>query len=149
MQVSVRVIGNERVNRMVSSLPKSTEKAIGSISKEFMDAVKKSAKLRAPRKTGELADSINWKSWGKNRLILTVDSPYGAYQELGFTPHWVHAGMSTGNKSGTIGSAFNIAGFAFVKKHTPFIQPALESNLSKLPNLLQKGVDTAIKNARR
>ena len=149
MQVSMRLVGNERVTRMVANLPKSTEKAIGSVSKEFMDAVRKSAKLRAPRQTGELAQSINWKAYGDNRLILTVDSPYGAYQELGFTPHWVHALMSTGNKSGTIGSAFNIAGFAFVKKHTPFIQPALESNLPKLPNLLQKGVDTAIKSARR
>lgn len=149
MEVRLRMVGDKRITRMLNALPKSTEKEIGKVSKTFMDAVKKSAKLRAPRHTGELADSINWKPLGKNKLVLTVDSPYGIYQEKGFKPHWVHALMPTKNSLGTIGNAFNIAGFMRVQKHTPFLQPALDANINKLPELLKMGTNNAIKNARR
>lgn len=113
-----------------------------------MRDVRKSAKLRAPRQTGELANSIiltkNGKQW-----ILEVQSPYGRYQEEGFKPHWIHAGTPTKNSTGTVGSALNVAGFVKVSKHTPFIRPALEHNLSKLAQRLSNATNKAIKRSKK
>lgn len=148
MTLRIQIRGLKRLNRFMINLPKHTEKEIFKKSKEFMVFVKKSARLRAPKSTGELARSINFKVKGK-QIVLTVDSPYAIFQEEGFTPHWVHAGLPTRNSLGTIGNAFNIAGFAFVSKHTPFIKPALEAGLNQLPSMLNKGIKQAIIKSRR
>ena len=144
----VEVKGMRRVTKMLKGLPPAMNKEIMKKSDEFMRFVQKSAKLRAPRWTGALAESIKVKKKA-NEIILTVDSPYGLYQERGFKPHWVHAWLPTKNTLGTVGDAFNIGGFAFVQKSTPFIRPALEAGLSNLPNMLKNGTKIAINKARR
>ena len=88
-----------------------------------------------------------------NKINLLVDSPHAIFQEEGFRPHWLHKSMGnfalwlavkgyTGNKQ-----------FFYVSKSKAqvggFIKPALEKNLSNLPNLLNKGVKRAIDKARR
>ncbi|RLG13709.1 hypothetical protein DRN69_05130 [Candidatus Pacearchaeota archaeon] len=141
--IQIQLQGVRKVRRFIEGLPKNMEKEIDKENGKFIKDVQKSAKLRAPRMTGELANSIvvtkNGKSW-----ILEVKSPYGKYQEEGFRPHWVHALLPTRNKLGTIGEAFNIAGFAKVSKHTPFIKPALEHNLSKLAQRMGRATRKAI-----
>ncbi len=149
MVIRIEVKGIKRVNKMMVRLPKEMNKEIMKKSIEFMRFVQKSAKLRAPRQTGELAQSIVFKKTTKDSVMLIVGSPYGIFQEEGFKPHWVHALLPTRNKLGTIGDAFNIAGFAFVSRHTPFIAPALEAGLTRLPNMLSQGTKNAINKARR
>lgn len=148
--IQIQIQGLERVNRFIAELPKQTEKEIMKASEQFMRDTQKSAKLRAPRMTGELANSISFSKKGKN-LILQVLSNYGIFQELGYKSHWVHAGLPTRNSLGTIGNALNFAGFMYLKgsegKH--FVQFALEKNLSNLPNLLQKGINDAIQKSRK
>ena len=146
--ITVQVRGMEKVQNIFRNLPKNMEKEIMKKSDEFMKFVQKSAKLRAPKMTGELAQSIKVTK-GKKNVTLIVESPYGIYQEYGFEPHWVHALLPTRNALGTIGNAYNIAGFMFVSKHTPFITPALGKGLFRLPTMLKNGARNAIDKSRR
>lgn len=141
-------IGWEKVQRFLAKLPEEINKEILNKSEEFMRFVQKSAKLRAPRFTGQLAESITVRRIG-NQINLLVDSPYGIFQEQGFTPHWVHKSMGnfglwlaikgyTGNKD-----------FFYVKQFKPFIFPALEMGLDRLPLFLQQGLNNAISKSRR
>lgn len=56
---------------------------------EMAKWVTKSAKLRAPRASGFLRDSIDWTTMGTNFFSVTVDAYYGAFQEYGFETHRV------------------------------------------------------------
>ena len=142
--IQVQIKGLNKVQRFIGNLPKKMDKEINNESGNWMKLVKKSAKLRAPRHTGELAKSIFLVKKG-NQWILEVRSPYGRYQEEGFAPHWIHAWMPTKNSLGTVGDALNIAGLIKVKKNTPFIAPAIEHNLSKLANKMFNASSMAIR----
>jgi len=142
--IKVQVKGLNKVRRYLSNLGPRINKQIMKAGDEFTGFVQKSAKLRAPRMTGELARSIKKKK-GRKHITVFSDSPYAAFQEFGFKPHWVHAGTSTRNSAGTIGAAYNVSGFLFVKKHTPFILPAFEMGISQLPNLIERKMAKALK----
>ncbi len=148
--IQIRVVGAKEVQTMLAKLPGNLNKEINQTNGQFMKDVQKSAKLRAPKQTGELAQSIHVEQTGKNEWTLFVDSPYGVFQEEGFKPHWVHAWQSSRNKLGTVGNALqtNPAGYAYVKKYTPFVKPALEHNLSKLAQKLSNAAGEAIKKSR-
>ena len=137
MVISLKITGLAKVENLFRNLPKEMQKEINKDSMTFMKRVRKSAKLRAPRDTGELAKSIMITGKDK-KIILSVSAPYAVFQEYGFKPHWIHSDMIKGsNKLGG-------TGFFFVKKSTPFIIPALEHNLSQLPILLLQGTKRAI-----
>ncbi|KKM80820.1 hypothetical protein LCGC14_1335960 [marine sediment metagenome] len=115
-----------------------------------MRDIQKSAKLRAPRWTGKLAKSIIVREIKKNTVMLTVNSPYGAFQELGFKPHYVELRRST--RSGHVVADWartkgvkGQTGSIFVSKFKPFIRPALEMNLSRLSQKLTLAAGFAIK----
>ena len=147
MVIKVEIRGAKRVNRLFANLPATLNKEILKTSTEFMTAVQKSAKLRAPRMTGRLAKSIHLKKTRKTTIKLIVDSPYGMFQDKGFKPHLIYSDMGD-RMGGTVGGLFNSFDSAFfVKKFTPFITPALEHNLSNLPKALSRGTNEAIKKA--
>ena len=144
--------GDKRVFRLLQDLP---EKIDGELTKgnfSFLKAVKKSAKLRIARHrmTGELSDSIKilpTKIKGKvKQSRLIVASPYGIFQEEGYKGHWVHAGTSTRNRLGTIGDAYNVAGFFWIKrsKGLHFMKKAVEKQLSTFSQRLDKSVRRSI-----
>lgn len=125
------------LSRKLKGLPNELNKQLSESSGEFMKAVKKSAKLRVLKDTKGLKDSIKLKKL-KNGWELVVGSPHGRHQEEGFKPHWIHSDMIKSTK-------LKGDGFFFVSKSKPFIKPALEHNLSNLPNILSKSVKQAIK----
>jgi len=151
--VQIQVTGIKEVNKFFLRLPTEVNKQISIDVDIFMKATQKSAKLRAPRWTGKLAASIRYIKAGKQWRII-VDSPYGIFQEFGFRPHYVQLGRSTR-------SGFAVADWAasqgvrdwkgsiFVSKYKPFIMPALEINIAKLPMMLSTGAKKAINKARR
>lgn len=152
IQVSVR--GIEKVHRMMARLPNEMNKEIGKDSEQFMKNTRKSAKLRAPRWTGALANSIKYAKKGKAQWTIVVDSPYGYFQEYGFRPHYVQLFRPT--RSGFVVADWAASkgvptwmGSIFVAKHKPFITPALQVNIAKLPSMLSQGVRRAITKARR
>jgi hypothetical protein len=148
MPIQMQINGLEKVNKFLIEFPERTEKELNLVIDEFSKRVQKSAKIRAPRDTRELANSITVRPTAKNEVSVIVESPYGYFQEFGFRPHWIHTSMITGsNKFSQIYGGKE--GFIFVAKSTPFLQPALETNLSNLPNMLKNGMDKAIKGAKR
>ena len=84
MPVTITILGVEKVNKMLISLPMKTLKAVDGAEDTFMRFVQKSAKLRAPRFSGQLADSIKKNKISTGKWELTVDSPYGFFQEYGW-----------------------------------------------------------------
>lgn len=153
MSSLVTVRGDKKVIGILQNLPKELDKNLTMTNLLFLKAVRKSAKLRLSRHkmTGDLSDSIKilpTKVKGKTKQKrLIVDSPYGIYQEEGYKGHWVHAGTSTKNRLGTIGDAYNIAGFMWIKKSSGlhYIKRAVEKQLSTFSQKLDRAVGRAIK----
>lgn len=124
----------------LNGISRAMNKEISKGSSEWMRKVQKSAKLRAPKDTKELKDSI-FTVKTKNGWDLIVASKQGFYQEEGFKPHWIHSDMI----KGTNNPRLKRKGFHWVSKSKPFVRPALEHNLSNLPNILTKSTKMALK----
>lgn len=140
--ISIQIKGLNKTNGFLRRLPIRMRRELNITSGEFMKAVRKSAKLMAPRDTGELANSIVIRKDGRT-WILEVQSPYGIFQEEGFTPHWIHSDMIKGSRKLTR------KGFYFVKRYKPFVTPAMERNLSKLSQGLNRAVNKAVERSKR
>lgn len=150
MPIVMRIKGLDRTRKFFAQLPEQLNKDTMKTSDKFMRFVQKSAKLRAPRFTGKLAQSIIVIK-RKNEIILIVDSPYGIFQEKGYRPHWVQIWRST--RAGlTITDWVETKGVRtpfwrnsiFVSSYKPFIAPALESGLNQLPSWLNQSTKQAI-----
>ncbi|KKM65136.1 hypothetical protein LCGC14_1494360 [marine sediment metagenome] len=147
MVMNIKIMGNKRMNNFVLKILKNTEKEIMKSSREFIRFIQRSAKLRAPRETGKLAKSIVVKR-GRKIIKIIVDSPYGIFQEEGFTPHWIHTSMSD-RVGGTVGGFIGRKGFIFVRRFKPFIKPALAMGLSRLPMLMNRAMEKSVAKSRR
>ena len=134
----VEITGGEKVNKLVLELPKKEENVLSKGNMKFLKMVRKSAKLMAPRDTTQLATSISirpTKTKGKiQQYLLQVTTPHAIYQEEGFRPHWAYIRNSSKLPPGLY----------FVRKNTPFVKPAIEKNLNKFFQGLNKGVGRAI-----
>ena len=150
--VKVTLYGLDAVQRMLVKLPKNVDNEVDKTEGDFMSFVKKSAKLRAPRFSGQLAESINKFQNKKGQWELIVESPYGWFQEHGFEGKFLLAGMPVqgGYRIGDWMQAKGMEGFGFRPSGIahPFVQPALESGLNHLPNMLSNAVKKAIKESR-
>jgi len=140
--MQIQVSGLNELNGYLRNLSPRLRKSISRESEQFMLDVRKSAKLRAPRDTKGLKDSIHVELTGANEWTLFVDSPHGVFQEEGFKPHWIHSDMIKGSNK------LKGEGFFFVSKSKPFVAPALETNLSKLDNRLSHVTDKAMRGSR-
>lgn len=138
--IQVQLNGLRKVQRFIEGLPKKLDKEISKESEQFMLDVKKSAKLRAPRDTGRLARSIIVVKKGKNRWVLEVQSPYGRFQEEGFK---AHSFITDPGRPGFATNKLPLGQFVKVKKHTPFVGPALEHQLSKIAQRMSKATKRA------
>jgi len=141
--MTIRVEGLNKFSGFIRNLPKNLDKGIGKESESFMGDVQKSAKLRAPRDTKGLKDSIHVELTGKNEWTLFVDSPHGVFQEEGFRPHPIPIEWLTIPGKGPHIS--NPKGWITVSKSTPFVRPALEHNLSKLAQRMGNATQRAVK----
>lgn len=152
--VTIEIRGVKRLNKFVIHLDKNTQKELDQVGVEFMKAFRKRAKLMSPRWSGTLADSImipkKKKGKSKTQIKLTVDSPYGIFQEEGFKPHFVAFSKST--RSGytfgdwALGHGILPEGVGlWVKGSKPFVKPAFERTLGDLPNILNIALNKAMK----
>lgn len=147
MAINVQITGVKEVNHLLLTLPQNMESEIMVANNEFARFVQRSAKLRAPRDTGNLSRSIVVTSANK-KITITVESPYGIFQEFGFRPHFVHANMSD-RMGSTIGARLGKKGFIFVQGFKPFISPALEMAIARLPMMMQRAAEKAVVKSRR
>ncbi len=144
IKVTVEGKGLHGVNRLIKQLPYELNSDLLKSTSEFMKSVKKSAKLRAPKDTKELKDSIGLVK-RKNGWEIIANSPHAVYQEEGFKAHWIHTDMLR-NKGSSKSPKYS--GFMWVSKSKPFIRPALEHNLSNLHNILSKSIKRGIQEAK-
>lgn len=143
MAIVVKIKGLEKTQKFIVEFPKKLEKNIINVQKDFCSLVQKSAKLRSPRITGELANSIKIEL--KNKEInVVVDSPYAYFEEFGFRPHWIHSSMD--NRMGRkVGDILGKNGFIYVQwSGKPFIQPAMEIGLNKIDFMLENAVTKSL-----
>jgi len=149
----IQVKGIKQVQAMMDVLPNELNKELGNKApKEILTRIQKSARIRAPKWTGKLAESINLKRpYGKRKeWKLVVESPYAIFQEFGFRPHGVQLFRST--RSGLTVADWAASkgidpkkGVLFVSgTPQPFMIPALQSNLGAIPNILLKSTKNAI-----
>lgn len=167
VQMQIRVQGLNKVVRGMSQLPKSVSKMTDRETTLLMRRIQKSAKLRAPRWSGHLAESITLTIPKRGKLakqwVLTVGAPYGIFWELGFRPHWVRLDRST--RSGAtvadwaadkgltdinapISRGSLPVGFSRPTKR-PFIRPAFEKNIRTFGQKLDRSLKKAVQEAFR
>lgn len=142
MQIEIR--GLNKLNNYFIKLGPELNRQVIKTQKEFASFVQKSAKLRAPQgPTGALKNSIKVYPGKKNEIRVTVESPYAYFQEFGFRPHLIFPNMD--NRLGIRLSDLGFTHPVWVSKHTSFVQPAIEMGLNKLPLMLEKAADKAVK----
>jgi len=159
--MKLRITGMEKVENMFRNLPEAMQKEIQKQGMTFLKAVRKSAKLRAPRFTGYLASSIFVDKVGKKKVILSVEARYAAAMETGAgLPHyvskrklapWFGASRTRGAKMIAPGTPKGEGGpgMVIVRRYKPFVLPALEHNIARLQSMLNQGVKNAVSEARR
>lgn len=150
---NIQIRGINRLNKFMVELGPQLNKAIREEGLSFLKDVQKSAKLRAPRFTGQLAQSVKVLPSDSKKEIgrIIVDSPYGIFQEEGFTPHVVHSGMHT--RAGAriadwMSSKGKGRGYMTVRGFKPFIKPALEHNINRLSTKMSQAFNKAVKRSK-
>jgi hypothetical protein len=130
------------LNRTIPSVEQHFDQGNGS----FMNDVQRLARLLAPIDTGRLRDSIGLsgtiKRGATKQLKLIVNSPYGIFQEFGFEPH---AFLTDPGRPGFATNKLPLGQVVYVKKWTPFIQPAIEKMLRTYDTKLNSRMNRAIK----
>lgn len=150
--MTIEIKGLDKVRKLTAKLPQELTKEMMKVSMQFMRNVQKSAKLRAPRDTGFLASQLIIRKKAKIIILSTGEAYYAYYQEFGFTPHIIPKGyFQQHGMAPSIPGQFisRPSGYAFVGRSKPFMIPAMEINIAKLPNLLNKSSKKAIDKARK
>jgi hypothetical protein len=123
-----------------------------------VDVVANEARLRAPSKTGELANSIGVAVGGSFRAdtltgVVSAGAPHALAVEDGTRPHVIRPRF---RRALRFPSAGGRGGFAFAKKvhhpgtdPKPFLEPALESKADEIVGLFEDARDLAALKARR
>ena len=151
MVIQVKVIGAKRISRMMLNLGPELNKMIDRTGGAFLKSVQKGAKIRAPKLTGALAESIHVRRGSKKgNWIFSVDSPYGRFVEMGFKPHLVSSSAST-RAGSTIAAVYGIPmGVPLLVTATRgknFVGDSFQAAIPKLPKLLSQATNRAIKNS--
>ena len=135
----IEITGLDKVEKLLVELPKKEEDVLSRSNKKFIKDIQRTAKLMAPRDTGELASSIKGratKTKGKTQqYLLEATALHAKFQEDGFEPHFAFIRNSSKLSPGVY----------FVSKHTPFVKPAVEKNISRFSQNINAGIRGAIK----
>jgi len=162
MQITVRSeIG--KAEQYSIALPKQLSLTSHEATIEWAKKIQKSAKLRAPRWTTHLANNISVKAPRTGRVEVWSDAYYAGYQEFGYRPHFVSFlkhpillewqrqkyGEQNKNIDKDIPKGTGKKGHFFVKKYKPYLGPAIQANLGKLPGVFRKAIEDANKRSKR
>jgi len=106
--------------------------------KRIASFLQKSAKLRAPRASGYLAESITARMIGKNKFIVRAGAYYSGLQEYGYTPHLVSLSNYPQLQAWAMMKGYPIRNYFKVKKYTPFMGPAAEETKKRIPLFIKE-----------
>ena len=159
--ITVKTKGINKVRRGIRRLRKESLTQIYGVTEKTAKFIQKSAKLRARRWTGTLAENIKVKKTKRGNWIIESTAPYSVFQEYGFRRHWVHIDMPT--RSGftikdwlatkhpevlRLGKKFIKVG-GLPSSFRPHLRPALEKGLERNERMLELAIRRAIYNAFR
>jgi hypothetical protein len=152
--MKLTIYGDEKMHKFLAELVPNTFDEIDKTEGEFIAFIQKSAKLRAPRLTGALAQSIEKKQNKKGEWRLDVFSPYGWFQEHGFVAKEFQINPAMPTRAGVgggpfIGDIYGNFGKGTPKKSTPFVAPATEKGLNMLPAMLKEAAFKGANNSKQ
>lgn len=146
--VQVTITGIDKVEKYIMNLPAKIDKEGTELTRKLADMIASHARmLVAPFNTGtgDLRKSIDVSSIPHGHRVSAGafrqgGINYGWYQELGFTPHYIHRDMLDSrvrNKTR--------AKFWKVSRATPFMMPSLRSVVSRLNTELNRTADRIVR----
>ena len=140
LMITITMKGLGKVDSWMANIKGRIPRLSKEMAKEVASSFQKSAKLRAKKATGYLANSIIIQPYGKD-IRVSVNAPYGVAQELGFKRHlipieYIFQHLGTPGMPGQWVN--NPSGFVWVSKSTPFIMPALDATTQNLPNIARR-----------
>lgn len=139
----IQINNANEMETFLISIPKRLDVALSKNNTRFMERVRHGARARAPVDTGSLKESIKLEPMRKGKNVkkwkLVVSSPYGLFQEEGFTPHRFYAGGAFNSSKLSPGHSY------FVSKWTPFVKPAMDNELRTFGKKIDKSIRRVIK----
>ena len=144
-RVNIQIFGLKEVGQYLKDLSKQLEKEIILAQRDCAEMIAIEARNGAPESPlfgGAMKNSILRSNYGKTSRVFT-SNPYAVFQELGFTPHTIYPNME--NRMGIKLKDMGIKTPITVRKNTPFMQPAFDKGALRLPNMLEKAVNRAIR----
>jgi len=144
--ITITMKGFKETERWINEIRTRMPTLSIEMAQEVANSLSKSMKLRAPRATGTLANSINVVPITKG-FAVTVDAPYGVAQEYGFTPHVIPIEFifqhlaSPGARGQWVDNPIR---FVWVSKSTPFVMPALDATAQNFPNIARRFLDRMV-----
>jgi hypothetical protein len=145
MQIKITVTNGLEVPIMLKQLPNKLQEFIMSNSESYMVELRKALRMRMPKETGFMSNRI-FVDATQDGFVLTIDTPYAAAQEFGFTPHMIPIEYINQHKTDrTRGSwVSKPKGFVLVSKNTPFVEPSLNATNSLFIQLMNKALTKAL-----
>jgi len=152
--MKLEIKGLSKVNNMVSKLPQELEFNTIAEASNFLKNVRKRMLLRVPVDTGELKSGIGNVVKGKNYARITIQGKYLLQQEEGIgMPHYMPISLVKQKPHPRAKQAAGRLppkrGMVIARRYTPFVIPSLDSEIHKLPQMLQKVTKKAIAGANR
>ena len=159
VRINVKLTGDKEVASYYRRLERTLPRAGSAILDRYARFVQRSAKVRASARrwaaSGELAQSIEVKREGKNKITVTANARSAIPQELGYTPHYIsikHLSQkarqsmkeysfgltSTGTGSGK-------KGLIFVMQSTPYFDPAIKKANANMDKWITEELDKAVR----
>jgi len=145
--VNIIAMANKEKKKFYGSIGPALRKATKEYREQLAKDIQKSAKLRAPRWTGNLARSIKVRIENRDKIIVEATAPYAAAQEFGFRPHFVYAETSARNQGllvahwlqAKIGTIYHKV---YVKhRGHGYMVPALEFHIAKFAQQMEEKLD--------
>jgi len=158
-QLYITTRGLDSFRRFVRRFPLTMENYSDEGMTQIAKTVQKSAKLRAPKFTGFLANQITVIKTKKNHLAVhTGEAYYAMAQEFGFKPHLIPKAYFARHKTapavpamaqGKLSAEERSKGYAWVSRNKPFIRPALAVTFPRVVPIMINKVNKAVRKARR
>lgn len=133
LRISIQIQG---LDELISKVQAFSESASQLIQETMLDSATENivavAKSLAPKKTGQLADSI-YAEILENGIAIVADKSYAPYMEFGTAPHEISARNATVLHWTQGGQDFFVRSVHHpgTKPH-PFMQPAIEQGLEEM-----------------
>lgn len=135
----VTIHGINKVIRGLDGLHKNFPKIVNEISKELAKSLQKGMKMRAPKSTGFLRQSIHVEPTGKKgSMTIMVDAPYAQAVEYGFTPHMIPSQYFRMRPFSTEVSNPNLIWVGRGVNKQPFVKPAIASFQGRIVKVAER-----------